>query len=130
MKNILIADDVAGWLTYNRQNLLNIYPDANIYAFCSAKEAYDFAFTFEGVINIVITDLQMENMEKLAGEWLVENLKNLKATRYAKYFLISSCWDIKYIAQRVDANGYIRKPSYMNNQSMLQYMLEEAGEQI
>ncbi len=130
MKNILIADDVQGWLAYNRKNLLEIYPDAKIYAFESAKEAYDFAFTFDGMINIVITDLQMENMEKLAGEWLVENLKTIKSTALAKFFLISSCWDIKYIAERTGANGYLRKPSYINNPSMLEYMLKEAGENL
>ncbi|MCR4881142.1 MAG: response regulator [bacterium] len=130
MKNILIADDVAGWLTYNRQNLLELYENAEIYAFSSAREAYDFAFTFDGRIDIVITDLQMENMEKLAGEWLVENLKTIKSTQLAKYFLVSSCLDIKYVAERVGANGYLRKPSYMNNKSMLQYMLNEAGENV
>lgn len=130
MKNILIADDVDGWIVYNKKNLLALYGDANIYAFSSAKEAYDFAFTFDGRIDIVITDLQMETMEKLAGEWLVENLKTVKSTQLAKFFLISSCWDIKYIAQRVNADGYLRKPSYINNPSMLQYMLEESGENL
>ena len=41
MKNILIVDDAAGWLTYNKQNLSELYPDAKIYAFGSAREAYD-----------------------------------------------------------------------------------------
>lgn len=130
MKNILIADDVAGWLAYNKKNLLELYKDANIYKFGCAKDAYDFAFTFDGKIDIVITDLQMESMEKLAGEWLVENLKTVKSTQLAKFFLVSSCWDIKYVAQRVNANGYLRKPSYINNPSMLQYMLEESGEKL
>lgn len=125
--NILIADDVAGWLTYNSQNLKELFPETNIYQFSCAKDAYTFALTFKERIDIVITDLQMENMEKLAGEWLVENLKNIKSTELSKYFLVSSCWDIKYIAQRVNANGYLRKPSYINNPSMLKYMLEEAG---
>lgn len=130
MKNILIVDDVAGYLEYNKKNLLELYTQANIFECKSAKEAYDFALGFDGKIDIVITDLQMENMEKLAGEWLVENLKTIKSTQLAKFFLVSSCWDIKYVAQRVDANGYLRKQSYMNNSSMLQYMLNEAGENV
>lgn len=130
MKNILIADDVAGWLAFHRENLSELYKDANIFAFQSAKEAYDFAFTFEGRIDIVITDLQMESMEKLAGEWLVENLKTIKSTRLAKFFLISSCWNIKYIADRVGADGFLRKPSYQANPSMLKYMLSESGENL
>ena len=130
MKNIIVADDVAGWAVYNKKNLHELYKDANVYTFSSAREAYDFAFSFDGKIDIVITDLQMENMEKLAGEWLVENLKTVKSTKTAKYFLISSCWDIKYVAERVGADGYLRKPSYINNPTMLQYMLNEAGEKI
>ena len=128
MKNILIVDDVAGWLAFHKQNLTKLYDKANIYAFPSAKEAYDFAFTFDGRIDIVITDLQMESMEKLAGEWLVENLKTVKSTELAKFFIISSCWDIKYVANRVDANGFLRKASYQANPSMLEYMLKESGE--
>ena len=131
MKNILLADDVAGWLTFHKQNLKEIYSEElNIYAFGSAKEAYDFAFTFDGRFDIVITDLQMENMEKLAGEWLVENLKTVKSTALAKFFLVSSCRDIKSVAERVNANGYLRKPAYQLNPSMLKYMLEEAGEKL
>ena len=130
MKNILIVDDVTGWLTYNKQNLNELYDSPNIYEYSSAKDAYDFAIVFSGKIDIVITDLQMESMEKLAGEWLVENLKTIKSTELSKFFLISSCCDIKLIAERVNANGYLRKTSYMNNPSMLKYMLSEAGENL
>ena len=127
--NILLADDVTGWLTFHKKNLLEClkHDGINIYDFNSAREAYDFAFGFNGRFDLVITDLQMEPMEKLAGEWLIENLKTIKSTAIAKYIIVSSCYNINFIAERTNADGYLRKGSYQANPTMLQYLLEEIG---
>lgn len=125
--NVLLADDIEGWLVFNRQNLKEILRnfDISFYSFKSAREAYEFAFSFNQKIDLVVTDLEMEPMEKTAGEWLIENLKMLKSTENAKYLIISSSYNIEHIAIRTESNGYIRKPSYNLNPTILKYKLEE-----
>ena len=93
--------------------------------FKSASDAYNFALNFDEKIDIVITDLEMEPMDKLAGEWLIENLKMIKSTSCAKYLIISSSFEIGFIADRTGADGYLRKPSYQINPLALKYKLEE-----
>lgn len=125
--NVLIADDISDWLLFHQQNLQSYLQgyDVNYYMFSSAHDAYNFAMNFENKIDLVITDLQMESMEKLAGEWLVENLKLLKSCSLSKYIIVSSCYDISFVADRVGANSYLRKPAYHNNPLSLKYTLEE-----
>jgi len=125
--NILLADDIEGWLFFTKQNLQKFLHnfDVNYYLFETATQAYNFALQYSEKIDIVITDLEMEPMEKLAGEWLIENLKTIKSTQNAKYLIISSSFDISFIAQRTAADGYLRKVAYQSNPLLLQYKLQE-----
>lgn len=127
--NILLADDVDGWLNFHKKNLAEIFEnyEFNLYSFPSAHSAYDFAFQFDEKIDIVITDMEMESVEEgYAGEWLIDKLKSLSATRFSKYFIISSAPMISLIKDRTGANGCLRKASYNSNPSLLKYMLEES----
>ncbi len=126
--NILLADDIQGWLDFNQQNIRMLLGNDNVnfYAFNSAKEAYDFSFTFPEKIDLVVTDLEMEHMyDEPAGAWLIKNLKTIKATQTSRYIIISSSYNIDFIAQETKADGYLRKPSYHNNPETLKYLLEE-----
>lgn len=126
--NILLADDVEGWLIFHKKNLTEFIDDEqlNIFSFSSAKEAYDFAFTYGKQIDLVITDMQMEPMfERHAGEWLIENLKTLKSTKSSKFIIVSSAPDIERIKKRVLADGCLKKGYYNQNPLMLKYLLEE-----
>jgi len=125
--NILLADDIQGWLDFNRKNLEYFLKDTdlNFYAFNSAKEAYDFSFTFSGKIDLVISDLEMEPMyDEPAGAWLIKNLKTIKATQNARYVIISSSAFINRIAEDVDADAFLRKPAYQANPQSLDYLLQ------
>jgi len=126
--NILLADDIEGWLKFN-QSYLEKFLNAenlNFYTFPSATEAYDFAFTFNEKIDLVVTDLEMEYMyDEPAGAWLIENLKNTKSTQNARYIIISGSYNINFIAEEKGADGYLRKASYRNYPETLQTLLNE-----
>ena len=125
--NILIADDEKGWLNFHKENLnlfLKNY-DVSIYEFQSAKEAYKFANETDVIFDLIISDLQMENIgDNYAGEWLVENLKLQKSCQYAKYIIISSAFEIDYIAEKLNVD-FINKRLYYNSPFMLKLKLQE-----
>lgn len=130
--NILIADDVEGWLVFHKKNLQAFIKnqELNIYSFLNAKTAYDFAFSFSEKIDLVITDMQMEPMyEQLAGEWLIENLKTIPSSMNAKYIIISSVYNIENIKEKTNANGCLKKGYYNQNPLMLKYLLTEIFEE-
>jgi len=132
--NILIADDMQGWLDFHLQNLKIFLKNKNInfYSFLSAKEAYDFAFTFKDKINLVITDLEMEQMyDTPAGAWLINMLKNTNSTKDARYIIISGSSFIAKVAEDTDADAFLRKPTYHSNPDNLKFLLQEMfGENI
>jgi len=125
--NILLADDIDSWLLFNQENLQKFLAnfDVSYYMFQSATDAYNFALNFDEKIDIVLTDLQMESMEKHAGEWLIENLKTIKSARDAKFIILSSSYDISFVADRAGADGFLRKQNYHSNPLSLKYQLEE-----
>ena len=84
--------------------------DLNFYTFSSANEAYDFSFTFNEKIDLVVTDLEMEYMyDEPAGAWLIENLKNTKSTQNARYIIISGSYDIKFVAEEKNEESELQK---------------------
>ena len=126
--NILLADDIEGWLKFNKSYLEKFLnnKDLKFYTFPSASDAYDFAFTFNEKIDLVVTDLEMEYMyDEPAGAWLIENLKNTKSTKNARYIIISGSYDIKFVAEEKGADGYIRKATFRNYPETLQTLLNE-----
>jgi CheY-like chemotaxis protein len=130
--NILIADDEKGWLNFHKENLdlyLKNY-SLLIYEFQSTKEAYEFANKADFHFDIIISDLQMENIgEKYAGEWLIENLKLQNSCQNAKFIIISSAFEIKYIAQKLNTD-YINKRLYYDSPFMLKLKLQELFENL
>ena len=127
MMNILLVDDIEGWLLFNKRNLETFFKEKEVsfYLCKSAAEAYDFALGFDDKIDIVITDLEMENMDIPAGEWLINNLRTIKSTQSARYIIISASPTISFVAKRADADGFLRKASYHSNPIELKYKLEE-----
>lgn len=126
--NILIADDMQGWLDFHLLNLKKIFKNKNVnfYSFLSAKEAYDFAFSFNDKIQLVITDLEMEQMfDKPAGAWLIDMLKNTSSTSAARFIIISGSSFIAKIAEETDADSFLRKATYHSNPDNLGYLLQE-----
>ena len=127
MLNILLADDIEGWLLFHKRNLEAFFMnrEVNYYLFKSATEAYNFALGFSDKIDLVITDLEMEAMDMPAGEWLINNLKNIKSTKDSRYIIISASPSISFVAKRADADAFLRKASYHSNPLELKYQLEE-----
>lgn len=105
MKKILIVDDVPGWVRFHQNNLQYLNSDEfTVDCAYSAKEALSkIEASIDEPYDIIFTDLQMESdfLPKLAGEWLVEQIKT-----YSKYYkncktvIISASPYIKQIAQK------------------------------
>ena len=77
MKKALIVDDVKGWRDYNSSILQEIYGEnIEIKTADNAYQAYEILLQ-EIPFDIIITDLQMESTyaPKLAGEWLIEQIR-------------------------------------------------------
>ncbi len=105
MKKILIVDDVPGWVRFHQNNLEYINPEGlKIDSAFSAKEAVGkIEASIDEPYNVIFTDLQMESdfLPKLAGEWLVEQIKTYsKYYKNSKTVIISASPSIKQIAEK------------------------------
>ena len=102
MKKVLIVDDVLSWQVYHKKILEGLLTNASFYLASSAKEGYDLVVeNISEPFDIVITDLQMESdfEPKYAGEWLVEQIKTLKAYVNTKIVISSAAYNIRQIAE-------------------------------
>ena len=105
MKKVLIVDDVPGWVRFHKTNIeyLNM-PDIQIDEAYSAKEAITkIESSIDNPYCAIFTDLQMESdfLPKLAGEWLVEQIKTYdKYYKNTKIVIISASPNIERIAQK------------------------------
>ena len=129
MRNkILIVDDSTGWQTFHRELIYQLYGDLfEITVASSALEAYNLARkNLSSPFPIIITDLQMENAygNKLAGEWLIENIQTLKEYAGTRIIIISGMYNIEEIAKRTNVNC-ISKSMLVQNKLLLKYMLEK-----
>ena len=99
MKKILIADDIKGWRDYNSNIMEELFEDAQIVMADCAKQAYDILLTGQD-FDIIITDLQMEDdfMPKLAGEWLIEQIRTFNRYINTKIVIISAFYNARHIA--------------------------------
>jgi len=128
MYKVLIVDDMKSWQTINTklmQKFLN--GDVEITQTSSAKEAYQKALENKNEpFDIILTDLQMETdfSPKVAGEWLVEQIKMQPEYKNTFILLISASFGIQNIAKRLDV-AYIRKSNLVSSPQALFYMLEE-----
>lgn len=114
MKRVLIVDDIEGWREFNSKIILELLgSDTEIVKASSAEEAYTRILESNAnPFDIIITDLQMENKyePKYAGEWLIEQIKNLKNYCGTKIVIISSAYNIRYIAEQFSAEA-LPKPT-------------------
>ena len=104
MKRILIVDDVPGWIRFHKNNIeyLNL-PNLDIDTANSANEALSkIEASIDEPFDIVFTDIQMESnyLPKLAGEWLVQQIKTYKEYKNTKIVIVSASPSIQRIAER------------------------------
>jgi len=104
-KKVLIVDDVPGWVRFHQNNInyLDI-AELEIDTAYSAREAVSkIEAEIDEPYSVVFTDLQMESdfLPKLAGEWLIEQIKTYdKYYKNTKIVIISASPVIDKIAQR------------------------------
>ena len=112
MKKILIVDDQAAWVAFNTSIVKDILGDEiTIHTASSGTEAYNLLL--ENILqpyDYILTDLQMEEdySPKAAGEWFVEQAKEMSFYDNTKIIIISAAPFITHIAERLGVN-YIRK---------------------
>lgn len=108
MKKILVVDDSRSWMDYHKSMLENIYGDEfTIETAISARGGYDMIYNnLKNPYSLIITDLQMEmDFEpKLAGEWFVEQIQNMKEYANTPIIMISAMYNIRQIAQNYNVN--------------------------
>lgn len=104
MKRILIVDDIPGWIRFHENNIeyLNI-PNLEIDTAISANEALSkIQASIDEPFDVIFTDLQMESnyLPKLAGEWLIQQIRTYKEYKNTKIVIVSASPSIQKIAER------------------------------
>lgn len=107
-KKILIVDDSKGWLDYHKSSLREIYKDEFILEEAnSARNGYEMVYNnLKLPYSLIISDLQMEwDFEpKHAGEWFIEQVKNLKEYKNTPIIIISASYNVRSIAKKLEVN--------------------------
>lgn len=128
-KKILIVDDSQGWLDYHKEMLMNIYGENFVYETAnSARSGYDMVYNnLKNPYTLIISDLQMElDFEpRLAGEWLIEQIKKLKEYKNVPIIIISATYNIKTIANRLEVNC-LPKATAARDLTAYKFAIEEA----
>ncbi len=118
MKKILIADDQLGWRNYNTQAVYEVLgKDTVVVTADSAQEGYSLLLEHNSApFDIILTDMQMEDdyAPKMAGEWLIEQAKNLPAYLNTKIIIISASMQSKFIAEHYGVE-YLPKSTAMHS---------------
>ncbi len=127
-KRILIADDTNSWLYFHKDTISKLYGDMfEIVTANSASEALSvIKHNLDNPFCLIITDLQMEldYEPKLAGEWLIENIKTIKEYSYTNIVIISAMYNIESIAKKLNVEC-ISKTLLLNNKLLLKFMFEK-----
>ena len=112
MKKILVVDDIKGWRDFNTNILLELLGKESQIDVCeSASEAYaKILENNSSPYDIVVTDLQMESdyCPKYAGEWFVEQIKQLPSYYKTEIIMVSASNSLKQIAKNLNID-YIPK---------------------
>lgn len=127
-KRILIVDDTKSWLLFHKDVIQQLYSDLFEITFAnSANEAlsiirHNTAHPFA----LILTDLQMEMdyEPKLAGEWLIENIRNIHEYSSVPIVIVSAMYNIEYIAKRLNVEC-ISKNLLINNKLLMKFMFEK-----
>lgn len=127
-QKILIVDDSKGWLDYHVSALRQIFEDKyELETANSGREGYEKALgNISSPYSLIISDLQMEyDFEpQYAGEWLVEMILKLKEYKNTPITIISACYNIKYIAERLGVN-YLSKAVAARDLTSYKFAMEE-----
>ena len=119
---VLIVDDVPGWIKFHQINLEYLgIENLEIDTAANANEALSkIEVSIDEPYDVIFTDLQMESnfLPKLAGEWLVEQIKMFDEYKNTKITLISASPSIEQIAKRQGVN-YLSKFTARNSDSQI-----------
>ena len=103
MKRILIADDQSGWRNFHTGAINEVFKNqVSIETAESAEEAYSKILENDKTpYDVIVTDMQMEEnyAPKMAGEWLIEQIKTLNSYYKTKIIIISASPKIRQIAE-------------------------------
>ena len=116
MKKILIVDDVAGWIRFHENNLRYLSDEFEIDSASCAKEALaKIEVSIDKPYDSIFTDLQMESdfLPKLAGVWLIEQIKTFKEYENTRIVIISASPSVELIAKKYGVE-YISKFTVRN----------------
>lgn len=126
-KKILLVDDLKSWLLFEADLLTQLYgDDVEIFYSMSAQKGLEKIMeTKDNPFDVIITDLQMEtDYDPLtAGEWLVEQVQNIKEYSKTPIIIISAKSDIKFIAQKYGVH-FIPKYRLINDKLSIKLLLE------
>lgn len=127
-KRILIVDDTKSWLLFHKDLIQQLYGDLFEIVFAnSANEALSIIrHNIGNPFSIILTDLQMEldHEPKLAGEWLVENIKNIYEYSSIPIVIVSAMYNIEHIARGLNVEC-ISKNLLINNKLLMKFMFEK-----
>ncbi len=127
-KKLLIVDDTKAWRLFHIELIKQLYGEIfDITVANSATEALNIIrHNTDNPFSIIITDLQMETdyEPKLAGEWLVEQIKKNLEYTLCKIVIISAMYDIEQIAKRLNVEC-ISKTILIRNKLLMKFMLEK-----
>ena len=119
---VLIVDDVPGWIRFHQINLEYLgIENLEIDTAANANEGLSkIEISIDKPYDVIFTDLQMESdfLPKLAGEWLVEQIKMFDEYKNTKITLISASPSIEQIAKRQGVN-YLSKFTARNSDSQI-----------
>ena len=128
MNKILIVDDTKSWLLFHKEVITDLYKDYFVISFAEdAKKALDIIkHNILNPFDLIITDLQMETdfEPKLAGEWLIEQIKSIKEYNNSKIVIISAMYNIEMIAKKYNVEC-LSKNLLIRNKLLLKFMFEK-----
>ncbi len=128
MNRILIVDDTKSWLLFHKEVITDLYKDYFVISFAEdAKKALDIIkHNILNPFDLIITDLQMETdfEPKLAGEWLIEQIKSIKEYNNSKIVIISAMYNIEMIAKKYNVEC-LSKNLLIRNKLLLKFMFEK-----
>ena len=127
-KRILIVDDTKAWRMFHIDLIKQLYGDTfEITVASSAAEALNMIkHNTRNPFYIILTDLQMESdyEPKLAGEWLVEQIKQIREYSFSKIIIVSAMYNIEYIAKKLEVEC-ISKNILIGNKLLMKFMFEK-----
>ena len=127
-KKILITDDTSSWLLFHKELIEELY--GNLFEVTTASSAFEaldiIKHNTEDPFVLIITDLQMETAHepKLAGEWLIENIREIKEYKSVNIVIISAVYNIEQIAKSYDVEC-ISKRLLIRNKLLMKFMFEK-----